>query len=73
LAQIISAPSAWSRFGEPFAGDQVELGFLDRRIVVELEVAGFEYRPVTANVAGIERDTNAFERTGRIMGSRLVW
>ena len=58
-------------FGQPLAGDQVELGFLDGRIAVELEVARFEHRPVAADVARIEGDANALERPGRIVGSRL--
>ena len=52
--------------GEPLAGDQVQLGFLDRRIVAELEIAGLKLGPVAADMAGIERDADALERLGRI-------
>lgn len=68
MAQMISAPSAWKSLGEALAGDEVELGFEDGRVVVELEPAGLELGPVAADVAGIEGDAEAFERPGGILG-----
>jgi len=58
-------------FGEPLAGDEVELGLLDRWIAIEFEVAGFELGPVAADVAGIEGDADALERPDRIVGDGL--
>jgi hypothetical protein len=53
------------------AGNHVQLGFLDGRIVAELEITRLQLGPVAADMPRIERDANALQRPDGIVRGRL--